>query len=534
MPAGYQSWSANPKLFHTRTKSWLRFAVEDVVTPAPLAQWTLTFGSGTTLSSQIALNFVADSITFVATNTLAYDGGEFLVGATAGQAAQKFAEGARLNPWLGRHFMITASGSTVTFQALQAGTDYNLDSLSVVNVTVTHAVVTSGGTAVVRPNYGVLVTPWIEDANVPGGYRRLPDMSGEPYASQPVNFFLHNVLRPYLTPDVLGYAVFEDAVPHTTSCRKFYVQARDRYGSTPTETGMRYFGTPDTPNLCWLAGTARSEAQRFQAFVTNVVDGPTRYWLTWRNRGYARKVTTAERHWLCWYAHWWSDSSTLQMQARITYCDPGGANVTTGSWTTRYTVSDWTLGRPHSFKVDHGTLDLAALLPSGKVLLRYDVRLFASVPGVLSEEMSFHLEEEDYNEVHLMYWSSLGAWESLRTTGAWREPVEAANVEVYTPFQPTSDVAVEDAELSTTPGTAQRSLVVATGFHPLAEHEALLDILNSPAVYLVDRTLGRWLPLRLLEGNAVRGQRGTTEEHLHDLQLEFLADDPQTCVTRVP
>jgi hypothetical protein len=86
----------------------------------------------------------------------------------------------------------------------------------------------------------------------------------------------------------------------------------------------------------------------------------------------------------------------------------------------------------------------------------------------------------------------------------------------------------------TVPGVSQRTLQVFTGFHALQEQEALLDILNSPEIRLVDHAGQRHLPLRLLSSAAVRGQRGTPEEHMHGLELTFLADDPQQVVTETP
>lgn len=523
-------------LGYTRQPNWLQMGTNEVeVSGGPPGQFTITFTTGTGPTTLVAIELVDRTITMYGTSAITANNGlEFLRDASTSQSAINFAEGCRANPYLGRHYLITRSGSSVTFYARERGVVYN--GVGVVFTNTTGNFTTSpAADDVLRANYSVQVRPWLDVSALSGVYEPQGEYELEPKNGE-ASLDIGSILRPLLSPDMPAYGITTPYV-HTTSYRQYYLQCWERFGTPPADRALQYHGTADVPNIAWLAGPQRQHAAAFDQFVYEATDpitfAATPKWFTWRNRGYERRVSATEQHTLTWYA-WWSPApgEDARMQARITYTDPNGSNPVTTSWSNRYVLDPVPTGRLVTFPVGYAALNLGAMLPVGKVLHRYDVRLFAPGPSLaLTEEMSFHLAQPDYNELHLLYWSSLGAPESLRTTGAWSEPVEAANLETYRPQRAGSLYLVNEPQLRTVPGTAQRRLQVFTGYVPLGEHKALLDILNSPEIRLVEHDRQRHVPVRLLQGKAVRGQRGTPAENLHGLDLELLVDDPGQLVS---
>lgn len=519
-----------------RNPNWMQFYTGEVLAGGTSAAWSITFTSGTGPTTTVEISVGDQVITMYGTSLPPGDSGlEFARDADPTVSATNFAEGCRANPWFGEYFIITSAGPTVTFGAWYTGVLYNLIGVVFTNTTGTTGSVATGVDRSIRPNFSVNIRPWI--LGIGGLHHPIGEFSAEPINGQ-AEIDLAGILKPYLGTDMLYYG-YAAAFAHQNSTKTYYVQYWERYGDPVGDRAVYYFGTAEEPNMAWNAGHARSEATAFDQFVldntlSDPADNPR--WFTWRNRDYARRVSPTEQHSLTWYS-WYAlpAMNTVALQARITYTDANGANPVTTNWTNRYVETVIWQHRLYTFPVGYEALNLAAVLPVGKVLQSYDVRLFA--PGdfiPLCEEMTFHMAQTEWNEKHILFWSSLGATESLRCTGAWSEPVEATNLETYR----TQTLAMRGDAMApsyrTVPGTAQRTLTVFTGYHALQEQEALLDILTSPDIRLVDHENERHLPLRLLESNAVAGKRGTPEEHLHGLELTFQADDPQALITIAP
>lgn len=536
--------SPNPLLGYTRQANWLSFSCDDLlVTGAPPALWQLTFTSGTSATTRVDIELPDRTISMYGTSAAVGDvGNEFSRDADPTISATNFVQGCLMNPYLAQHFVITSAGPIVYFAAKQVGLVYGLVGVTFVNTTGTSATSYPGIDPDYRPNYSANIRVWLEDGYGSNGYSTLVgEFSTEPAISTAgfdLGGILNGILRQGFQSDMLGYGA-TTPFEHYASVRRYLVQYWDRYGTTPADRATYWHGTPAAPLYAWYAGPQRQHSAAFDTLVNEATDpvtySATAKWLTYRNRGYQRRVTATEQHSLSWYA-WWTPGlgEDARLQARITYTDPNGSNPVTTSWSNRYVYDPVVPGMVVTFPVGYAALNLGALLPVGKVMQRYDVRLFAPGPFIpLTEELSFHLAQPDYNELHLLYWSSLGATESLRTTGAWVEEVEAANLETYRPQYPGSIGNVLEPQYRTVPGSQQRTLKVFTGYVPLREKQALLDILTSPAIRLVEHDRQRHVPVRLLQGKAVRGKRGTPEEHLHGLELELLVDDPTQLITEL-
>jgi hypothetical protein len=523
------------KLGHTRNPNWLQLYTTEVLAAGTAAQWSITFTSGTGPTTTVEITVGDQVITMYGTSLTPGDSGlEFARDASTTVSATNFAAGCLANPWFGLHFLISATGSTVTFSALKVGVAYNLGGVVFTNTTGSSTTAYTGADRSIRPNFSVNIRPWVEQG---GNFLPIGDFSAEPLNGQ-CELDLGSKLDPYLGTDMLYYG-YTTSFIHSNSLKRYFVQYWERFGASVGDRALYNHGTLEAPHMAWYAGHSRSEALAFDQFVldntlSDPADNPR--FFTWRNRGYARKVSTTEQHSLTWFS-WYTPPAghNVALQARITYTDANGSNPVTTNWTNRYVTGGVQPYRLYTFPTGYAALNLAAVLPANKVLQSYDVRLFAPTDSVvLCETITFHLAKAEWNEKHILFWSSLGATESLRCTGAWSEPVEATNLETYRPQTLAMRGDAMAPSYRTVPGTAQRTLTVFTGYHALQEQEALLDILNSPDIRLVDHENERHLPLRLLESNAVAGKRGTPEEHLHGLELTFLADDPQALVTITP
>jgi len=522
------------RLGHTRTPNWFRLFTQEVLNNGQGAVWSITFTTGTGPTTTVQISVGDQVITMYGTSLTPGDSGlEFARNASTSVSATNFAAGCRANPWLGLHFLITATGSTVTFGALKTGVAYNLAGVVFTNTTGTSVTSYPGIDRSIRPNFSANLRLWVNEGTfVAKTEHELEPINGD------CELDLGSLLNPYMGTDIPYYGTTV-AIAHINSTKEYFVQYWERYGNPVGDRALYNHGTADAPHMAWYAGHQRQHALAFDQFVldntlSDPADNPR--WFTWRNRGYQRRVGPTEQHSLTWFS-WYAlpAMNTVALQARITYTDANGANPVTTNWTNRYVETVIVQYRMYTFPVGVEVLNLAAVLPAGKVLQSYDVRLFAPVASVvLCETLTFHLAQTEWNELHLLFWSSLGASESVRCTGAWSETVEAENLETYRP----QTLAMRGNDLAssyrTVPGVSQRTLQVFTGFHALQEQEALLDILNSPEIRLVDHAGQRHLPLRLLSSAAVRGQRGTPEEHMHGLELTFLADDPQQVVTETP
>ena len=535
MPAGLLYLPANsPKYAATRSPLWFVLGASSETTAAVRAQFQVVF-SGTCGGGATVIMDLGDvTITMSASALPGTAGTTFNTALSISTQAQAFFNGVKLNYTLTQRYTITFDGiSSITFVARNLGAAGNcaVSGTAPVSQTVDY----SGTDAVTVPNYSVGLRIWDSTS----GTTLVTELSGVPNWNNEVEWDLSTILGAQLKPDMPEYS-FYAVYPllHYNSTRTFYFQWWQRYGTPPVNWQVTDWWSATAPCFAVLAGHSRANAVEYDAFITEAT-GTTypKPFLTWRQRYGKRIVSTTEQHYLAFHhAEGIGDEEQVFMQARVHYTDVDGTNPVTTSWSTRYTdasaiypgyVCDWPTG--------YAALNLAALLPSGKVMQWYEVRLYwTQTSAAISEVLRFHVEQPDYNEQHLLFWSSLGAPESLRATGAWELTEEGSNPERYNVPTRVYRADMRAGTLDTTPGTTQRTITIHVASPSLQDHQAVLDIANSPCVQLVDHVRERHLPLRLLTHKATVEQRGTEDEHLYLLDLEFLLDDPAETVTLAP
>jgi hypothetical protein len=143
---------------------------------------------------------------------------------------------------------------------------------------------------------------------------------------------------------------------------------------------------------------------------------------------------------------------------------------------------------------------------------------------------TFWLVDPDANELHLEFVNSLGVVESMRCVGSWEQALDAQYEDLVTLRE------ADNGNLPPSTGADTRPLLlgvtatlqVSTGYVDEKEHFALLDILSSPEVRLVDHLNDRKLPVRLVPGtHSLRRKGPDVNEHLYALNLALVEGDTE-------
>ena len=530
------------QLSAVRSPVWLRITATETISTSTTATFTIKFLTGTSPGQSVLFSLGIGEVEMIC-GTLVQDGIKYKDGGTAAQAAAFFAEGCLGNWTLTTYYTITVSADQVTFTARSAGSLYSCSSVTPsVSGFLSTTSNTGGSDGTPTPNYGIVARLWV--ANDSDVFLPVAELQGSPDTVQgSVDFELSEILRGAwklfkgldIEPD-WPIPFTQDSYIHTRSFRPYYVEYWERSGATLANHGVVRIGSEAEPLFAWLSGWDRFHYFPFKALVDQAMDkyGPPHPFLTYRGRQGRRFVTRNEVVFLPWY-HWpmMATPTRFTLEARLTHMLSNGTGVTTTDWTEIYAVErvpDAPRGRIISLAAGYDQLDLDDLLPSGRVPYSYEVRFsdIVGATGPKSEELTFYIAPNDHNEVFLNFWSSLGGVESVRATGEWITSRASAHEQLR------KDLLVEDLSWSERGGEfaeplpGQQWLKVTISSQNAHEHKCILDILGSPAIMLIDTSIGaaRYRPVRIVESDErVIEQRGNAEEHVRILDLMLAVDD---------
>lgn len=503
-----------------------------------VAEWSITFTSAAAVDDTLRIMYADVDVLMRCLTAMADDGTSFGASPSNVGAATAFLNGALANYFFYRDFIITRASNVVTFKARRPGADYNPVILQPGGaLTITTATAVNGADVLYRTGHYVGMAVQVETTDGSGDFQRLPDMAVHAGTDSIVQADLSTWLAPLLKPDIRPFA-FLSPLPCTESTRRFNVLYWARYADAAGGQPERAVAVTSTARA-WLAGHERAEYGRFNAWMNGVPYAPYRF-LTWRGRTVRREVTKAERHYLNWlYARNLTieegQSPVVQMQVRYHLADASDS-----AWiTSAVTMPLPAKGTFHTWPVGWDAVSLDALAADAGVdpdkAVAYSIRLFATdINVVLTEEYRFELVEPDYQDVHIQWFSSLGAWESVRMGGAWQRNTTPSFQELRHVLRH-ADQGTDVAANTTFPLGAQDTITLHSQVNPILEHRALLDILQSPAVRLVDLANGRFIPLRITEGEEtpVDG-KGGDDENMHQLKVTFRLDDDNPAHTALP
>jgi hypothetical protein len=536
-----------PTLSPVRSPLWVRVESDSYAPPSGStvrATFTITFNTTVSSGDEVAITTGWGEVVLLCSASGEQDGLHFAEGASVLLAATAFLNGCLSNWTLTTYYSITRSGAVVTFVARAAGVKYNLQDVSFSPgglIDVDELVAGVDGSF--AENYSIVIRPWVGDGS--GEFKPLGEIQCVPDEYNSINYDLSRMLRggfalfngEELRPDWPAFNTGADVTLHTKSTRPYYLEYYARFGTPAVTQGAQRIGSPASPKYAWLAGYERADYSAFTSFRNRVEGllGAPHSFLTWRNRKDRRSVTAGEQHYLGWY-HWPMDAlaAAFQVQAKLTHTLPNGTDPQVTAWTDRYEFAhtDIPRGRIGSLAVGYGQLNMAALLPIGRIPKCYTVRVNEAETGPKSEEITFYLAPDNHNQVFLQFCSSLGVVESVRTRGSWVRSLTPEHEELMRPLRIGDLSNTASGGLFSDPLGGQPILKVNIGGHRLSEHEALLDILGSVEVRQVDYTNSRYLPLRMVKGEEqIIAQRGTEDEHIRMISLTFACDDPTALVT---
>lgn len=310
--------------------------------------------------------------------------------------------------------------------------------------------------------------------------------------------------------------------------RRYRLQACERYGAPPSDRSAINSGI----RVAWFAGQRHRDtpSQPYWEFTLGNINVPSP-WLTYRGRNGRHEVSPNQQHVLAFYRNVARPvGSLVRMRATVYYTD----GTSSSAWVADDSGMPWEKGEIACWPCGFNTLALYALQPS-LVPYKYSLQLYFAPPAggassAISEEHTFHLMEEEASELHIEYVNSLGVVESVRCTGSWEQGLEVKYDEVYRqrrmegglmPPAATSDTRMQLA-------SARSTIKLCTGYADEGEHLAIMDILFSPEVRLVDHANQRHLPLLHVAGTHAVSRRGAGEdEHLYALNLQFSVGDPE-------
>ena len=534
--------SHSPWLMPVRNPLWVTMTPAVADTPGVRAVWLLFPMYQPAPGDTIAVTYGPNAFTLTCVaGILPADLAplQFLAGSTVAQTVLNIADACRRDFNLNADFEITdfGPGIAVIFtqrpSTARANSQYNISSCDAIPAGWTTGDVDTLGTdAVPTPNHAMRLAIYVEQSV--GGFTRIPDRSCTIAAGIAPAINIAGALQPFLAPDLPTFNVPPAALkglPAIGAFRRFYLETCEFSGSPVASRNIESIGSAADPLIAWNAGFQAQDTDIASSFVAQLqYTTNARQFLTWRGRYAKLQVSKAQRHYLSHYS--WANlpSDLPALQVSIT-CTDG----TVVPWTTRYgqlapyirrTITIWAAGWQQ--------LLLDALVPPGKLPASYKVRLVAPVLGtILSEEQTFHLVPEDYQEIHLLYFNSVGGYDLLRATGAWSETNAPAWQTTERPAVMADfgdKLAVRSASV---PSGGQRTLSVQTSFLPLSEHRCVVDILGSPDVRLVDRIRSCYQRVRLVKSKEVMmEQRGAQDENLYALDLDLLIGDVEDVVTR--
>lgn len=530
-------------------RSPVRFVLSDpeyIVNAGSSSTFMIQFAAGSTPNETVRFHYQDVDITMRCKSVNVEDGITWPAQSNAAASAFAFVQACNRNYFLFRDFIITRNGSIVqgisrnkgVYFGADGGLDINAPSIDDFNWT-------SGAPVQYHEQHYVGMAVHVEEPVGSGTYIRLPDqVAYHTPENATVSFDISSWLRPYLMPDPVPYGL-NTAMACDTSCRRYFLAYWGRYkvdqGGLQTTRGQQAERAVyvTSPSHAFLGGYERAEFSRFWAWWAQT-SSAIRPFLTYRGRVAPREVTPMERHYLNFYNTFnpslspgMVDRIALKVRAHY-YNQPDSA------WVTAYDIARTDVLVLSCWAVGYSAINIEACLTdlgiSATGIVGYSVKLvFVGSGANLTESYRFELVQPEYQEIFIQWVNSLGAWESTRFTGTWSVKRNADYAEHGHILPYTADGNASLVELTTEPLGSLDTLTVNSGLNSLHEHKCLLDILNAPAIRMVDMEHGRFIPLRIVENSeqVVHG-RGEEDENIHQLTLSFVTGNTNVNNTVIP
>lgn len=532
--------SPSPRLMPVRTPLWVSMSPALHDTPATPAQFMLVLVNQPTTGDTVTFTYGAESITLTCVAGILeahLPPRTFLsAGSNLVQTTLNIANACRRDYTINRDMHVSVIGLQITFtQAATADPEGQYDLSSVLCTPggwMSGNVLVNGQPGSIVPNHAMRVAIYLENA-AQTAFDRLPERSCSIVEGVTPAVNIAGALRTLMEPGLPTFITpFSSlaGIPAPGVFRRFFVEAYEFSGAPAAAGNVQRLGSEDEPLIAWYAGFQQRDPATATDFVQNLqYTTNARQFLSFFGRTGPVKVAKGQYHYVSHYG--WSalTGEVPRLEVQVT-CTDG----TISPWTARYAqaapyvrraITLWAVGYQH--------LLLDSLVPTGKVPASYKVRLRGSVSGIaLSEERQYTLVPEDYQEQHLVFLNSVGGYDPVRTTGAWVETGAPTWQSIERPSLLADYGDKEAARAWSVPTGSQRIITLQTTYLPLAEHQCMVDILDSPDIRRVDRVRGRFERVYLASRKEVRlEERGTDDENLYSLELQLIIGAPEEVTT---
>ena len=375
-----------------------------------------------------------------------------------------------------------------------------------------------------KAQYRIGLAVYVERVWGSGNYVRLPEYQATLNSAQLVCLDLSTLLQAELGWHWPSYNQ-SSVVRATDLQRRYYVDRWESYGAPFLE----YQTQSSSVKQALFAGTRQAEHDADWSSIAfgfrTGIDGVGLF-MTYRGRDGKHEVSAAQQHYLGFYCLVDRVTGELHtLRAKVYYTDGTTTENNTSVTNSHVGVLRDEVG---IWPVGFDRLALGAW-SAGRTPYKYDVWIVDGSAARISEMLAFYLVDADANELHIEFISSLGVPEDLRTVGKWTYGLAATYTELIKALTANDGAVPSPQTMARTNRTAgaQGTLTVHTGFVDKSEKTALMDIVLSPDIRLVDHLRNTRIPLRLVAAKHDLQSVGDDGEHLYSLELEFQAHDPE-------
>lgn len=505
-----------------RDPVWHEVLCNGYRTSAPVAGvYTLALVEDPTDGQEWSMVVGGTTITFTFVTAANDSGTQITIGGSTPVTLANLLTALRGNYTMDQAFSMAEASGTITMTARTPGA-LEVAFSNTTPVTLSFNTTTPAADGVYAANYTANVQVWVEKVWNSGIYTPIPSLFGTPDEDRRARWDLSESLLPYVGYDWPVYGATTAQLQRAMQ-RRFYVTQYESLGDPPEPRRVYSLGI----RRAWYAGSRNAEHRTIQDLFNLIrrLDFPNPF-LTYRGRGGKHEVSLDQQHYLAWSRRVAKvTDQQIYMLCVVNYTDNTTETVQRHTDTNS---SGWAQDDVMLFPTGFTKLGLDLLQPT-KTPYKYSVVIVDPSAEPISEVHTFYIADNDANEVHLEFISSLGVVESVRCVGAWTEGISVEVDAVKRLLQAVNLTypSVEKSNRVHQLQGAQRKRLLSTGFMDLNELLAVMDVLMSPEQRLLDHARGSRAPLCLVGAEHVVRQQGTPDENLHALNLEFLEGDTE-------
>lgn len=439
----------------------------------------------------------------------------------------------RLNYYLQRDFIMEAvSTDSIQFTARTLGDAWHPSITSCTPGSLgTFTTDQIGKDTAYADNYSMALVLEVEEVRESDTYTRLPQITLRPGPDKLARANLADMLLPYLRQPTWPAYNRSTSLWASGQMRRFkgYVLEYQGDPSAPRILTDLY---PGTTARAWLAGARRREQEAFHTQLVYLGTQAGSRWLTYRGIDPDKhEVSAAQQHYLMWF-DWgvgYEVEDNLRLHFKVHYTD--------GTTDDKVVLCGVLQRDLHIFPTGFDTYLLGDLQPA-KTPYKYEawLTLESAGSGQVVAAHTFHLVEADYNEQHLEFLNSFGAIESLRCIGSWEQGLEMDWQEAGYERPRDSAASLNDPQQTDVVNLHRASaetIQISTGFMDRGEMLAVIDVLYSPQLRLVDHDRKTKTGCRLLNTTHLVRKQGAEDEHLYALNLELQVGDTDRATSQV-